>query len=185
MTPEWIRERLSNERGAQAELARSIGLTPVKMSLVMGGKRRLTAIETQKVLQFFGEESPPPTVPVVAYVGAGSEVYPVDDHEKGDGIDEVVAPPGAGPSAVAVIVRGDSMFPKYEDGDVLIYDERRQPDELIGKICVVEIEDGRVLVKHIKRGAGDLFTLTSINAPDIDDVKIVWAARVGFVIPAP
>lgn len=124
------------------------------------------------------------TVSVVGYVGAGAEIYAIDDHEKGGGIDEVPAPPGAGSSAVAVVVRGDSMWPKFEDGDVLIYHERKPPADLINKTCVVELEDGRTLVKKIRRGAEDSFTLVSHNAQDIEDVYVRWAARVAFVIPA-
>jgi phage repressor protein C with HTH and peptisase S24 domain len=181
VTPEWLREQMGGERGAQAKLAAHLGLTAPKMSLVMSGKRRLTSAEALKVVEYFGV-SASETVPVVAYVGAGAEVYSIDDHAKGEGFDRVEAPPGVGGNAIAVIVRGDSMYPAYKDGDVLIYDAEEPPADLIGKDCVVEVEDGRVLVKTIRRGAGDCFTLVSHNAADIEDVYIRRASRVKVVL---
>lgn len=73
------------------------------------------------------------------------------------------------------------MWPAYKDGDTLIYDQHTPPDELIGKEAVCELEDGRVYVKTITRGAGESYTLTSHNAPPIEDVFIRWAAKVRYV----
>lgn len=182
---DWIRARLDGVRGEQAKLADAMGITPAKMSLILSGKRQIQNDELPRLLAFFGETGFTSVVPVLSYVGAGAEVYAIDDNEKGDGsFDPVPAPPGAGPSAVGVIVRGDSMWPAYKDGDVLIFDKRLPAEELVGKECIIELEDGRTLVKTIKRGASDSFTLMSHNAPDIEDVYIRWAARVAFVYKA-
>lgn len=125
------------------------------------------------------------TIPVLSYVGAGAEIYPIDDHMKGAGfVEPVPAPPGAKSSAVALVVRGDSMYPKFEDGDIIIYDETQPVDELLNKTCVVGLRDGRVLVKKIRRGGEDGYRLSSHNADDIEGACIDWAAKVAFVIPA-
>lgn len=127
--------------------------------------------------------APGATVPVVGYVGAGATVIPIDDNAMGQGIDEVPAPLDATGDEVAVIVRGDSMYPAYHNGDTLYYREHAaNMDQVIGRECVVRLEDGRVLVKMIMRGSRpNLFTLTSHNAPPIADARIEWAARIVWV----
>lgn len=121
---------------------------------------------------------------LVGYVGAGAEA-----HFYGDGqgeVGEVEMPPDAPDSTVAVEVRGDSMFPLAEDGWLVYYDETPRPptDDLVGKLCVLSLEDGRVLLKRLgpTRGAG-LFDLFSTNAPPIVGVRISWASRVTWIKP--
>lgn len=127
------------------------------------------------------------TVPTVGYVGAGSEVYSIDDMAMGDSLDEggIEVPFSGSSSAVSVIVRGDSMEPAYHDGDRLIYDDRRDGDytDLINRECIVHLNDGRTYVKILLRGSEPgLWTLISHNASPITDVPISWAARVKWVL---
>ena len=115
----------------------------------------------------------------VGYVGAGAEVVPIDDHEPGAGLEEIDIPPGVPEDAVLVIVRGDSMYPRYYKNELIFYlRDQRAPDELIGRECVLKLADGRVFVKTLRRGAGGLFNLESYNAPLIENVAVEWAAPV-------
>ena len=129
-----------------------------------------------------GEGSPSfkaPMAPVLGYVGAGAQVFPVDDFAFGEGLDEVELPPGAPVGAIAVIARGDSMYPRYFDGEKLFYVNREPPSELIGQECVVGLKDGRVLVKILRRGSRPRrFDLESWNAPLLEDQDVEWAAPV-------
>ena len=117
------------------------------------------------------------TIPLVGVVGAGATIIPMDS------LGYVEAPPGiAGPDTVAVQVRGDSMLPVYRDGDLIYYDVHQSPEELLGRDVVVELEDGRCMLKQLMAGAQPGFwTLLSHNAAPILDAKIVWAARVKWV----
>jgi len=124
------------------------------------------------------------TVSVFGYVGAGAEVTPIlhDDHNGLDAVEvDFPIPEGTG----AVIIRGDSQMPVFEDGDLVGYHrEGRPPNDLIGKMCIVRLADGRMFIKKIRRGSTDgVFTLVSSNAADIDDVVIEWAAPYRFRIP--
>lgn len=123
-------------------------------------------------------------VPVVGYVGAGSEVFPIDDHVKGDGLDHIPAPPGM-VNGIAVIVRGDSMIPKYDDGEVLFIEKTLYSiDGLIGENCYIQLPDGRCYVKKLQYGSRPgLYTLISYNAAPIVDVAVERAYPIAFTKP--
>lgn len=121
------------------------------------------------------------TVPIVGYIGAGAIVYSMDDHANGAGLEEVDAPPGCGEGAVAVIVRGDSQYPAYRDGDILIYDTHLPPGEAVGRECVTRLTDGRTMLKIVMRGAQGLFDLHSYNAPPITGVALDWCAPIAWI----
>ncbi|MBB6353519.1 XRE family transcriptional regulator [Aminobacter aganoensis] len=124
------------------------------------------------------------TVSIFGYVGAGAEVTPIL-HDDNHGIDHAEVdfpiPDGTG----AVIVRGDSQMPVFEDGDLVGYHkEGRPPHDLIGRTCILRLADGRMYIKKLRRGSSDgLYTLVSSNAADIEDVVIEWAAPFRFRIP--
>lgn len=129
-----------------------------------------------------GERLSPKMVAVAGYVGAGAEVYPFDDHALGDGLEMVPPPPGVdAASVVAVKVRGDSMYPVIRNGWILFYTRSCDGvlDECINEMCVCQIEDGPTVVKDVRRGTIDgTFTLTSWNAPPIENVRLSWASIV-------
>lgn len=179
---------LRNKRGwSQGQLAEAVGSDQATVARLERGDRKLTLPWIEKFAVALNcrpqDLLPAQAVPIVGRVGAGAEVYPVDDHAHGNGLGEVEAPPGAGGDAVAVIVEGDSQYPVLFDGDVLIYwDHLADPAEAGGRLCVVKLTDGRTLVKHLQRGSEPgRFTLTSSNAPPIENVEIEWAARVQHV----
>jgi phage repressor protein C with HTH and peptisase S24 domain len=124
------------------------------------------------------------TVPLVGFVGAGARVYPVDDHEKGGGLEEVEAPPGVSARGlVAVRVRGDSMAPRYDDGEVLFFTRKHDgvPDACLGRYCIVGLQDGDRMVKKVRQGSKPgHYHLVSVNSntEPMLDVPLVWAALV-------
>lgn len=124
----------------------------------------------------------PATTRAVGYIGAGAQVEPVDDHALGAGLDEVDLPPGVPLDAVLVIVRGDSMYPRYFDGEFLFYvRDQHSPLELVGRECVIKLADGRTFVKVLRHGSNrQLFNLESWNAntPTMVDQVVEWAAPV-------
>jgi SOS-response transcriptional repressor LexA len=124
------------------------------------------------------------TAPLVGYVGAGAEIYPIDDSDMGGGLEEVDAPPGDSRPMVAVMVKGDSMRPAYLDGDLLFYhrDYEFLEEECVRQECVVKVRNGPTLLKTIMRGTKPKrWTLVSYNADALEDREIEWAAPVGWV----
>lgn len=122
-------------------------------------------------------------VPVLGYVGAGGEIMPIDDHAQGASEEQIDRPPDVGDNAVALTVRGTSMYPVYRDGDRIVYDQEPAPPAIfVGRECVVRLRDGRTYVKIVTPGSGpSRFTLMSYNAPPMVDEDVEWAAPVRWV----
>jgi phage repressor protein C with HTH and peptisase S24 domain len=130
------------------------------------------------------EPTTPGRTPVLGHVGAGATVT-VASTDSPTPLDQVETPPGMAADGAAVIVRGDSMYPTCEDGDVLFYDNRT-PDvaALLNRLCIVWLGDDRVLIKRLRRGAAKgRFTLESanVNMPPIEDAAVVSAAPVLWI----
>lgn len=125
-------------------------------------------------------------VPIVGYVGAAAEYFGIDDHERGASLEEIEAPPGVPDGAVAVVVRGDSAYPAYSEGNVLIFwNKMLDPSPVVGEKCFVRLLDGRTLVKILERGSdASHWTLVSINTSTqpIRDVEIDWAAPIELAL---
>lgn len=120
-------------------------------------------------------------VEVVGIVAAGAAVLPLDD----GAFDPVTPPFGVPEDALAFVVRGDSQWPMYEDGTAVIAVRVADVREVVGRRAIVTLPDQRRLLKTVQAGSRpDRFTLTSHNAPPIQDVEIIEAARVlGTVEP--
>lgn len=199
-----IRALRTARRLSQAALARMIGVDQSNVSRWERGAipddghiHKLAALAGVHPAAFRYGEIPPgqparpeaarSTVPVVGYVGGGQEVFPLDDHALGAGLEDVEAPEGVGARpVVAVRIRGDSMHP-MRDGWLLFYrrDQNGVPDDCLNKLCVVKLaDDGPLLVKEVRRGyRPQCFVLSSWNAPPLEDVQIEWAALVLSIRP--
>lgn len=177
------------------EARKAAGLTQVQLAEQIGCKQTdVFRIETGEVshskylapiLKALNlSETTGATVQVVGYVGAGAEVLAIDDHAKGAGIEEIEAPPGM-INGIALIVRGNSMEPKYSDGEILFIEKTLYSIEsLIGENCYVQTADGRSFVKKLHYGSRPgMFTLVSYNAPPIENVAIERAYPIAFTKP--
>lgn len=151
-----------------------------------------------------------PLTPVVGIVGAGNGIIPIDDLPKykmeperfahaaekagdfkargpdpADPYEYVPSPPDAKPTTVALRVQGDSMLPMVKSGWLIYYSAHEQnPDELIGEVCVCALESGERMVKTLRKGSKfGHYTLESLNASPIEDVRLEWVAKINFYGP--
>lgn len=127
-------------------------------------------------------------VPVMGNIGAGGEVlFTCDPDEELNNIADlplVPRPPLATGRLMALAVVGSSMLPKYEDGEVVYI--RRDHDGILpkylGRYCAVRTADGGTFLKILTAGSqAGRYTLRSLNAPDMENVEVVWASPVLFV----
>lgn len=137
------------------------------------------------LLEGEGDETiKPHMIPIVGLAGAGPDGSVM--FATGDGFfGETPAPVNAIASTEALEVRGDSMRGIANDGWIITYDEKKNPDdEHIGEPCVCWLEDDRVLVKIPFPGRGSgLFDLESINAPIMRDIPVRYFALVTNIVP--
>jgi transcriptional regulator with XRE-family HTH domain len=167
--------------------AEKMGVSRSQYIKLERGERRLTEQYIDQAANAFGvspaeiiAEHSGGVVPKVGYVGAGQIVVPFEADES----EYVEAPPDAMAGTVAVEVRGESMLPAYEDGWLIYYSRRLPPDEMLNKRAVVQLADGRILVKTVRRGSTPgYWNLGSLNAYDIEDQVIEWAAPIDWIKP--
>ena len=122
-------------------------------------------------------------VKLEGYIGAGGHVEAI----AGSSSETIEGPADADPLTVAGIVKGRSMLPAYEEGTILYWSTQLPPEELLNRRCVVQLGDGRIMVKIIRQGSDEnLWTLVSLNPAyeDIEDVPVEWAARIDWTKPS-
>lgn len=140
-------------------------------------------VSVDYILTGRSKAKPRRNVQLVGYVGAGSEAHYYDVGQ-GD-LGEVEAPEGATSDTVAVEIRGQSLGSFFEQW-LVFYDDRREPltTSMIGKLCVLGLADGRVLIKKLRRGQiEDRWTLESQFEPPIYDAEVAWGAVVKSMVP--
>lgn len=176
------------EKGlSQTKLASLTGVPQSSIDRIEKGQSEMSR-HTPTLVRYFGfsetTTTPGMSVPVIGYVGAGAEVIPYDDHAKGDGFEHIPAPPGVF-HGIALIVRGESMWPRFMDGDIVVIDKAQLAlISLVGKTCYVQLDDGRCYLKIIQRGTvPGHWNLISHNAPPIENVLIDRAYPVVWMRP--
>lgn len=192
----WFKARLRDLRKTQEGLAAHIGIDAPGTSNMLHGKRGMSIDEAAltadylecdmyKVLKHAGivlRLLPPPTIPVVGDASTGDLIVPRQDTEAA-AIERIEAPPGYEDGS-AVIVRGDSFSPRFLNGEALAYRNKPQdPEELLGKEVIVQLRDGRLVLKRLALGsAPGRYSLLSINptAPVMVDAPIDWVAKVDW-----
>jgi phage repressor protein C with HTH and peptisase S24 domain len=119
-------------------------------------------------------------VPISGEIGAGAKVYDVEG-SGGRNIDFERAPRGFG-AVEALRVRGDSMYPVYRDGDLVFIEDRPAEFPLLRNTeYVIELTDGRRLLKMVEPAANGRYNLVAYNAPTETEVEIANAQRVRYV----
>ncbi len=183
----YLREIMKTTGWKQAELASRLDTTQATVSRWFKGAepeghRRDAILELYSSVTNTTAPSGAgqPTVRLVGYIGAGQAVYPLDDGTD----DQVEAPRDAKPTTVAARIRGDSMLPIFHENWLIYWSRHLPPADMINQLCVVQVSDGRLLVKTLRLGSEPgLWTLTSFNASDITDVPVDWAAPIDWIKP--
>ena len=181
---------LRDARGwTQDEAASALGTTRNQYAKLEGGSRRLSDKWIRAASDAYGLDPGEivteriTTVPVAGFVGAGTEMH---FYAEGQGpLDEAPAPDGATADTVAAEVRGNSLGSVF-DGWRVYFDDRRAPvtDDLIGRLCIVGLSDGSILVKVVSRAREPgRFDLHGQFGEPILDADVAWAARVTAVMP--
>lgn len=119
--------------------------------------------------------------------GAGERIAPFGRDFTGE---PIPCPPGFAFPA-CIVVRGDSMWPVYRDGDLLFYERADGvPKDALTRDCVCQVapkhpeqDQGEMYVKRLLAGSkAGLYDLQSYNHPDLlRDQRLMWAAPIHWV----
>src|SRR5947207_6931655 len=163
-------------------LATAMGVRPGAVSEILSGLGLIKASEIAPIIEYLELNS----VPIMGRVGAGASIEPEHEQVPPEGLGEVEMPFPISEETIAFEVAGDSMLPKYENGDVIVvYREQRHPlASFYGEEAAVRLKTGERYLKTIARGKSPTSVyLTSFNAKPIAGVKLEWIGEICVTLP--
>jgi transcriptional regulator with XRE-family HTH domain len=180
-----------------ADLATRINTSEGQLSRLERGLRRLDTEWLEKISLALHtrpvdlvRDGVTKQVPVAGYIGAGAQVYPIDDSAPLDNTD---LPPGIewGEDLRALIVRGDSNEPMMFAGWYVFYYNNQRTEGGCQNVNsnvphVVWLADDSWFVKVVRRGyTPERYNLHSVNKSYeiIPDVEIKWCAPIVAIVP--
>jgi repressor LexA len=172
-------ERTGKSKGGLAE---AMGVRAGAVSEILSGIRLIKASEIDAIVEYLELN----LIPVMGRVGAGASIEPEYEQVPPEGLGEVELPFPIWEETIAFEVSGDSMLPKYENGDVIVvYREQRHPlSSFYGEEAAVRLKSGERYLKTIERGnSTGVVNLKSFNAKPINGVKLEWIGEIALTLP--
>ena len=179
---EMIERGLQKTGKSKGGLARAMGVRAGAVSEILGGQRLIKASEVEIIMEYLELNY----VPIMGRIGAGAVIEPEYEQVPPEGLGEIELPFPISGEAIAFEVSGDSMLPKYENGDVIVvYREQRHPlASFYGEEAAVRLKTGERYLKTIERGKSpSMVNLTSFNAKPITGVKVEWIGEICVTLP--
>src|SRR3979409_1750994 len=126
-------------------LAIDVGGRPGAVSDILAEIRQIKATEIQPIIDYLELNS----VPIMGRVAAGASIETEHEQVPTEGLGEVELPSPISGETIAFEVSGDSMLPKYENGDVIVvYREQRHPvSSFYGEEAAVRLKTGERYLK--------------------------------------
>lgn len=116
-------------------------------------------------------------IPILGRVPAGQPLEAIADVEDYLAVDEAIAKS----ANFALRVKGDSMFPEINDGDVVLVQSTNVAQN--GEVVVATVDDNEATVKRLRRAGGDVYLQPANPAyPIIRGKDITVVGRVTSLI---
>jgi repressor LexA len=177
-----IERGLAKPGKTKGGLATAMGVRPGAVSEILSEARLIKASELAPIIDYLELNA----VPIMGRVGAGASIGPELEQMPPEGLGEVELPFPIAEETIAFEVVGDSMLPKYENGDIIVvYRDQRHPlTSFYGEEAAVRLKSGERYLKTIERGkTGHVVNLTSFNAKPISGVKLEWIGEICVTLP--
>src|ERR1700726_5328642 len=145
-----IERGLEKTGKSKGGLAQVMGVRPGAVSEILSGLRLIKASEIAPIMEYLELNS----VPIMGRVGAGAVIEPENEQVPPEGLGEVELPFPISEETIAFEVAGDSMLPKYENGDVIVVfrEQRHPPSSFYGGEAAGSLKTGGRCLKTIERG---------------------------------
>jgi repressor LexA len=177
-----IERGLEKTGKSKGGLADAMGVRAGAVSEILSGIRLIKASEIAPIMEYLRLNS----VPIMGRVGAGASIEPEHEQVPPEGLGEIELPFPIAEETIAFEVAGDSMLPKYENGDVIVvFREQRHPlSSFYGEEAAVRLKTGERYLKTIERGKSpSVVNLKSFNAKPIVGVKLEWIGEICLTLP--
>src|SRR5665213_3921682 len=177
-----IERALKRTGKSKGGLAIAMGVRAGAVSEILSGIRLIKASEIEPITVYLELNR----VPIMGRVGAGAVIEPDQEQVPPEGLGEIELPFPIADETVAFEVTGDSMLPKYENGDIIVvYRDQRHPiSSFYGEEAAVRLKTGERYLKTIERGkSASVVNLTSFNAKPIIGVKLEWIGEICVTLP--
>jgi repressor LexA len=182
MDAKLIEYGLKKTGKSKGGLAIAMGVRPGAVSEILSGIRLVKASEIEPIVTYLELNR----VPIMGRVGAGAVIEPDLEQIPPEGLGDIELPFPLAGETIAFEVVGDSMLPKYENGDVIVvYKDQRHPvSTFYGEEAAVRLKTGERYLKTIERGkSASQVNLTSFNSKPINGVKLDWIGEICVTLP--
>jgi phage repressor protein C with HTH and peptisase S24 domain len=194
-------KRMADLKVKPAPLAKSVNLSDSFVRDIIRGKTRAPAADNLDAIaralkttsdyllgktdQAEGDEPTTSWVPLMGEIGAGAEISPEFEQVPEEGIEQIEVPFPLPADMVAFRVKGDSMLPRYDEGDVVVVwrEQRRGTDSFYGEEVAVRTRAGQRYLKTLMRAPKGV-NLISWNARPIEGVDLVWIGEIYVTVRA-
>ncbi|KQV66609.1 helix-turn-helix transcriptional regulator [Caulobacter sp. Root343] len=95
-------------------------------------------------------------------------------------------PPGASEDVVILKVEGHAYRSVVDDGSLIYYDERlpEPTKDMLHRLVFCQLESGEIVFKRLMKGSNkDVYDLQSLQAPTLEDQRLVWVAHIAWIAP--
>src|ERR1700726_4499462 len=177
-----IERGLTKPGKTKGGLAAAMGVRAGAVSEILADIRQIKATEIQPIIDYLELNS----VPIMGRVGAGATIEPEHEQVPPEGLGDVELPFLLAEETIAFEVAGDSMLPKYENGDIIVVyrEQRHAVSSFYGEEAAVRLKTGERYLKTIERGKSQaLVNLLSFNAKPINGVKLEWIGEICVTLP--
>ena len=191
--PNRIRELREGSDLTIEALAEAASLSVSYVSRLEKGERNLSQTNMNLIAHALGvmpaeliqpREERGNIIAVMGRIGAGAEILPEDEQIPPEGLYEIETQFPIPEDAIAFEVAGESMWPRYDPGDIVIcWRQGMNVEDVLGWEAAVTTSTGKRYLKRVLLGAAKgTFDLESHNAAPIRGVHIIWVASVQSVI---